>query len=72
MSIKRVFISGATGSNGMTIAQHLKASGLEVICLVRNDSKPEVAGGNIISIALPFARFFFEYSSSITKVQTHL
>ena len=72
MSIKRVFISGATGSNGMTIAQHLKASGLEVICLVRNDSKPEVAGGNIISIALPFARFFFEYSPSITKVQTHL
>ena len=44
MSVKRVFISGATGSNGMTIAQHLKASGLEVICLVRNDSKPEVAG----------------------------
>jgi putative NADH-flavin reductase len=52
MSIKRVFISGATGSNGMTIAQHLKASGLEVICLVRNDSKPEVAGNIIIDCAV--------------------
>jgi putative NADH-flavin reductase len=52
MSVKRVFISGATGSNGMTIAQHLKASGLEVICLVRNDSKPEVAGNFVECLAV--------------------
>ena len=60
MSIKRVFISGATGSNGMTIAQHLKASGLEVICLVRNDSKPEVAG-NAIDCAVVCSVFLWAF-----------
>jgi hypothetical protein len=44
----------------MTIAQHLKASGLDVICLVRNDSKPEVAG-NAIDCAVVCSVFLWAF-----------